>query len=82
MCSHNRNDKNIIVFLANKVDLGQSREISKEAIEEKLSKCGKRYFEVSAKSGEGIAEVFNYACSEFVKVNMLETEMTFSSINE
>lgn len=51
LCSHNRNDKNIIVFLANKADLGQTREVTREQIEEKLSKYGKKYFEVSAKTG-------------------------------
>ncbi len=71
-----------MVFLGNKVDLVETREVSKEMVDEGLAKYGKKYFEVSAKTGEGIQEVFNYACGEFVRVNMLETEMTFSSINE
>ncbi len=61
------------MFLGNKQDLVQIREITPEMIDDKLKKFGKKYFEVSAKTGYNIQDVFNYACEEFIKVNTLES---------
>ena len=52
-------DELIIYLVANKMDLDKKREISKEEGEKYSKNKNIRYFEVSAKTGEGIKKLFD-----------------------
>ena len=48
-----------MVIVANKIDLVGERVISRDEAEKYAEKNNISYFEVSAKTGEGVAEMFN-----------------------
>ena len=55
----NNNEDYILVLVGNKLDLTPQRKISKEVIEDYCKNNGiENYFEVSAKSGENVHEMF------------------------
>lgn len=49
-----------MIIAGNKADLEDEREVGKEMIEDFSKKFNINYFEVSAKSGDGINEMFNF----------------------
>ena len=56
---NNKIDSMYVVIVANKIDLVEKRIISREEAEKYAEKNNISYFEVSAKTGEGVAEMFN-----------------------
>ena len=57
---NNANIEEILVFLVgNKIDLESNREVKKEVAEKYAKDKNMMYFEVSAKSGDGIKKLFN-----------------------
>ena len=59
-------DELFVCLVGNKVDLEEMRVISKEEAEEYAKENNMQYFEVSAKTGEGIKELFDEATSKVV----------------
>ncbi|EMD44701.1 small GTPase EhRabD2, putative [Entamoeba histolytica HM-3:IMSS] len=58
--------KHIIFIAGNKIDL-ENRVVSKEEAEEKAKELKLKYFEVSAKTGDGIEDLFNELIKEIMK---------------
>ncbi|EKE42576.1 Ras family protein [Entamoeba nuttalli P19] len=58
--------KHIIFIAGNKIDL-EDRVVSKEEAEEKAKELKLKYFEVSAKTGDGIEDLFNELIKEIMK---------------
>ena len=56
---NNKIDSMYAVIVANKIDLVGERVISRDEAEKYAEKNNISYFEVSAKTGEGVAEMFN-----------------------
>jgi small GTP-binding protein len=56
---NNKIDSMYIVIVANKIDLINKRVVTREEAEKYAEKNNISYFEVSAKTGEGVAEMFN-----------------------
>ena len=63
------NEDYILVLVGNKLDITPQRQIAKEIIEEYCKNNGiENYFEVSAKSGENVHEMFKYIVKQlFIK---------------
>ena len=56
---NNKIDSMYLVIVANKIDLINKRVVTKEEAEKYAEKNNISYFEVSAKTGEGVHEMFN-----------------------
>ena len=59
-------DEVLICLVGNKLDLNDKREVAKEAAEKFSKENNMLYFEVSAKSGEGIKELFDDATNKIM----------------
>ena len=57
-----------MILVGNKSDIKNKPTVSKNDINEFISKYGIQYFEVSAMKDEGIEELFNYAIKETMKI--------------
>ena len=55
----------IVYVVGNKSDLVELREVPQEEIDEFCSSIEAPYFEVSAKSGGNVFELFNHICDQF-----------------
>ena len=64
----NRLDDICMILVGNKSDIKNKPTVSKNDINEFISKSGIQYFEVSAMKDEGIEELFNYAIKETMKI--------------
>ena len=64
----NRLDDICMILVGNKSDIKNKPTVSKNDINEFISKYGIQYFEVSAMKDEGIEELFNYAIKETMKI--------------
>ena len=62
-----------LVIIGNKIDLN-GREINKEDAEKFCSQEGYKYFETSAKTGEGVDDCIRYLVEEVIKVNSVNEE--------
>ena len=81
----------IFIICGNKIDLKEKRTISSEEINEYIQKNDLIYVECSAKSGEGIKELFNtiaqylgesnFAKSEYINIDFNNKERKESDIN-
>ena len=55
------------IIVGNKIDIEGKREVTKEQLKSLGEKYGMETFETSAKTGEGINEVFNYLVTNLIK---------------
>ena len=66
----NLGDKNIFmptIIVGNKIDMEDMRDISKEDAEKYANANGYKYFETSAKTGQGVDEAFRYLIKQILK---------------
>ena len=61
------------VLVANKADLEQDREVSRQEGEQLAASLGVNFFETSAKTGQNIEDLFTYI-AEIVKAKLDEEE--------
>lgn len=67
--------KVVMTFLGNKIDLPSQRHVSRESGEALAAKYGGKYFECSAKTGDGVHTAFQHVADEVVygdKVHILD----------
>ena len=60
------NEDCIIALLGNKCDLEKYRKVSKEIIKEYIESNNIIHYEVSAKTGENIKDLFNFICKKLI----------------
>jgi GTPase SAR1 family protein len=61
-------DDVLVVLVANKLDL-PNRKVSRESGEELAAQIGASYRETSALTGNGVSEVFEDVCEEYLRRN-------------
>ena len=66
-------EKRVICIVGNKIDI-EERIISKEDGEKKAEELKLKYFEVSAKSGEGFDALFDYLLKEVIAQDIIKPE--------
>ncbi len=59
--------ESLVIVLGNKADLEDQRRVATEAGEDYCKSVGAHFFEVSAKTGKSIAQVFEFAANEYAK---------------
>ncbi|CAD8121144.1 unnamed protein product [Paramecium sonneborni] len=62
------NDNMLMVIVGNKCDMHIHKDVEQSQIDELCNTYNAKHFEVSAKSGKGISEVFNYLADELMFV--------------
>ena len=68
------NENSLIFLVGNKVDLEQSREVSREAANKWAQEHECHYFETSAVTGVGIKELFDQVCNILLEKNVIANE--------
>ncbi|XP_045483546.1 ras-related protein Rab-21-like [Harmonia axyridis] len=71
----------ILVVVGNKIDLAEQREVSRDEALGYSKTIGAHYYEVSAKTDQGIELVFEYVAMELVKANSKNTPKANRSYN-
>ncbi|GAH53367.1 unnamed protein product [marine sediment metagenome] len=66
----------LLILVGNKVDLGNSREITTEEGMELAKKLGIYYMETSAKTSENIGDVFEWIALQIINMNIEEVKDT------
>ena len=74
-------EKRIIYLCGNKIDL-EGRLITKEEAEQLAKQFGTKYFEVSAKTGEGIEEMFNALGQDIVGMPRVDVKVDKENEND
>ena len=64
----NRELKELIYLIGNKIDIGDKREVSKEEAEELAKLHNLKYYETSAKDGTNVDKIFNDIGQELVRI--------------
>ncbi|KAH0788337.1 ras-like protein 1 [Histomonas meleagridis] len=74
ICRYKDSDHFPCVICANKIDLENERIIKSEEGKALAEQLGVRYVEASAKTGQGVIELFETAVKEYLKYNGIEDE--------
>ena len=54
-------------MIANKIDMEDTRVVTSDMAIEFTKNFNVKYYEVSAKTGEGVEDIFQFACEEFIE---------------
>ena len=67
-------EKRVICIVGNKIDV-EERLVTKEDAEKKAEELKLKYFEVSAKTGEGFEALFDYLLKEIIEQDIVQPEV-------
>jgi Ras-related protein Rab-5C len=78
---NNAEPHTLISLVGNKIDLNSERLVSTETGEEKAAQCAASFYEVSAKTGKGITELFEDIPERYLQIEITHSDLTQSVLS-